>query len=59
MTKISQQRIKKYAKQRILAKVFKIVFVFLLTYGPAGILGKIINLLSSKWIINLLIKRLS
>ncbi|EPL9571194.1 hypothetical protein MMK73_004842 [Providencia rettgeri] len=59
MPKIPHQRIKKYAKQRILAKAFKLFFVFLLTYGPAGLVGRVIKLLSSKWIINLLIKRLS
>ncbi|MBN4865207.1 MULTISPECIES: hypothetical protein [Providencia] len=59
MPNILHQQIKKYAKQRILAKAFKLLFVFLLTYGPAGLVGRVIKLLSSKWIINLLIKRLS
>lgn len=59
MPNIPDQQIKKYAKQRILAKAFKLLFVFLLTYGPAGLVGRVIKLLSSKWIINLLIKRLS
>ncbi|MGG4662358.1 hypothetical protein [Providencia vermicola] len=59
MPNIPHQQIKKYVKQRILAKAFKLLFVFLLTYGPAGLVGRVIKLLSSKWIINLLIKRLS
>ncbi|MFD1091738.1 hypothetical protein [Providencia vermicola] len=59
MPNIPHQQIKKYAKQRILAKAFKLLFVFLLTYGPAGLVGRVIKLLSSKWIINRLIKRLS
>ncbi|WP_369311395.1 hypothetical protein [Providencia rettgeri] len=59
MSKVLHQHIKKYAKQLLLAKAFKIFLVFLLNYGPAGIVARVIKLLSSKWIINLLIKRLS
>lgn len=59
MAKIAHQKLKKYVKQRILSKALKMLFVFLLAYGPAGIVGRVIKLLSSKWVVNLLLKRLT
>ncbi|HHE6468160.1 TPA: hypothetical protein ACPFI9_004365 [Providencia rettgeri] len=52
-------RIKKFAKKLVLQKGIRIAAVLLMTYGPAGVVGKIIKLLTSKWLLNVLIKRLT
>ncbi|MEX0424155.1 hypothetical protein KDV38_10515 [Providencia rettgeri] len=52
-------RIKKFAKQLLLRKGIRLAAVLLMTYGPAGVIGKLIKLLTSKWLLNVLIKRLT
>lgn len=51
-------RIKKFAKKRLLQKGIRLAAVLLISYSPAGIIGRIIKLLTSKWLLNVLIKRL-
>ncbi|MRF66294.1 hypothetical protein GIJ48_07235 [Escherichia coli] len=52
-------RIKKFAKKLLLRKGIRLAAVLLMTYGPAGFIGKLIKLLTSKWLLNVLIKRLA
>lgn len=59
MSNQTNPRLKKFTKQLILKRGVKFILLLLMTYGPAGVIGKIIKLLSSKWLINALIKRLT
>lgn len=52
-------RIKKFVKKRLLQKGIRLAAVLLISYSPAGIIGRIIKLLTSKWLLNVLIKRLT
>ncbi|AXH61826.1 hypothetical protein CYG50_07255 [Providencia huaxiensis] len=52
-------RIKKFAKKRLLQKGIRLAVVLLISYSPAGAVGRIIKLLTSKWLLNVLIKRLT
>lgn len=52
-------RIKKFAKKRLLQKGIRLAIVLLISYSPAGAVGRIIKLLTSKWLLNVLIKRLT
>lgn len=59
MAKNIPYRLKRIAKQLIMKKGIRLIVVLLMTYGPAGVVGKIIKLLTSKWLINALVKRLT
>lgn len=59
MANQNHHRLKIFAKQLILKKSIKFMLLLLMTYGPTGVLGKVIRLLSSKWLINVLAKRLT
>ncbi len=52
-------RIKKFAKKRLLQKGIRLAVVLLISYSPTGAVGRIIKLLTSKWLLNVLIKRLT
>lgn len=59
MANQNNHRLKTFAKRLMLKKGIKLILLLLMTYGPAGIVGKLIKLLSSKWVINMLTKRLT
>ncbi|GAB1439081.1 hypothetical protein MASR2M36_18430 [Providencia sp.] len=59
MANQNNHRLKIFAKRLMLKKGIKLILLLLMTYGPAGIVGKFIKLLSSKWVINMLTKRLT
>ncbi|EMI5489548.1 hypothetical protein REJ26_000612 [Providencia stuartii] len=50
-----QQQVKKQA----VGKVLKVVVTLAMTYGPGGVIGKVIKIVGSKWVISYLTKRLT
>lgn len=40
-------------------KGLKLVLALLVTYGPGGVLGKLLKIISSKWVINLVTKKIT
>lgn len=50
-----QQRVKKQA----VGKILKVVATLAITYGPGGVIGKVIKIVGSKWVISYLTKRLA
>ncbi|MBO0223097.1 hypothetical protein J0689_27840, partial [Vibrio parahaemolyticus] len=53
-----KRKLKQQAKKQALSKGLKIVATLAITYGPGGILGKILKIVGSKWVIGYLTKRI-
>ncbi|QCJ70388.1 hypothetical protein C9446_11295 [Providencia heimbachae] len=55
----AKKRLKRQAKKMAVNKGLKILLTLLITYGPGGIFAKLIKILSSKWLLSYLTKRIT
>ncbi|MEQ4620091.1 hypothetical protein ABN056_02430 [Providencia vermicola] len=53
-----KRKLKRQAKKQAISKGLKIIVTLAITYGPGGIIGKILKIVGSKWVIGCFTKRM-
>ena len=54
-----RQKLKTTIKNKGINKGLKIILALLITYGPGGVLGKLLKIIGSKWVIHFVTKKIT
>lgn len=53
-----KQKLKKQATKQAISKGLKIAATLVITYGPGGVIGKVIKIATGKWVMSYVAKRI-